>query len=527
MEATTTVQGMLRGNRIVVPDYQRAYAWVDKHVKRFVMDLDDFLNRKRDSATCYYLGHFLFERRGEREFAVIDGQQRLTTTVLCLAALFRRIKQFREWSDDELDHYEDMICRRGKFAFETVEADRSILRDCLEGKVGAEDEVTWGASGRRVAKASRNFDRQFASIDERRAVALLDALRRATCTTHCVANTGEAAQMFLLQNDRGKDLTRLEVAKAMLLRTLYLGSQGEVRETAVERVNDHFKTVYANLACLEGHIENEDEVLACAWKVAQKDLCADSSTSAIENTIKQQGENGAAFVQAFAETLRDCTQKLVRFYRKERASLPVQTLRCRRGRIGVYAWGYPFIVQAYTFLDGEESRRERVWAILESLTVRHLFGGGRAQMEKRLQGTFADLSREMDRQMKDLLDIVAKGEFGFWYWSDGRLREILAQPLANDVARFSLWRYDTSLPKQDEALLPDLGKLLSKDESDREHIAPQNCLNDGYDNAREGYGEFSVEELNLLGNTLILPPSPNRSLQDESFQGKYGNGRMN
>ena len=27
MEASTTITGMMRGNRIFVPDYQRAYSW--------------------------------------------------------------------------------------------------------------------------------------------------------------------------------------------------------------------------------------------------------------------------------------------------------------------------------------------------------------------------------------------------------------------------------------------------------------------------------------------------------------------
>lgn len=523
MEATTTVQGMLRGNQIKVPDYQRAYAWEKTQCERFLRDLEEFLDRRQNPSACYYLGHFLFEQRKGQEntFAVIDGQQRLTTTTLCLAALFRRIKAFRDLTDEEQNQYEDMICRRGKFTFKTVSDDRIILCDCLDlGKLkfDAENEAKWRISGKRVAAAARFFNQQFARIDEARAVILMDALRSAVCTTHCVEGTGEAAQMFLLQNDRGKPPTNLEVVKSMLLRTLYLECQENVQEVAA-RMNDRFRAIYTDLASLEGYVE-EDAVLSCAWKIEQKDLTLTSSRGEIEKAIDEQGANRTAFVEHFAERLQDCAQKLVRFYHQEPASLSVQTLRCNR--VGVYAWGYPFIVQAYTFLDGDEKRREQVWRVLESLTVRHWFVGGRAQLDRRLQARFSGLDKTMDQQMKDLLVDVAAGETEdgtFWYWSDDRLREMLSQPLGNDTAKFALWRYDSCL-KQDDALRPDLSKLLNND-SDREHIAPWNCLNATYDHVKNGYGKFSAEILDLLGNTLVLPPSLNRALQDASFQDKF------
>ena len=50
MEVSTTIAGMIRGNQIVVPDYQRAYS------------------------PPYYFGHLLYEKTGETAYAVIDGQ---------------------------------------------------------------------------------------------------------------------------------------------------------------------------------------------------------------------------------------------------------------------------------------------------------------------------------------------------------------------------------------------------------------------------------------------------------------------
>ena len=50
MEASTTIRGMIQGNTIFVPDYQRAYSWETdlegkkrKQVNVFLEDLEDYL----------------------------------------------------------------------------------------------------------------------------------------------------------------------------------------------------------------------------------------------------------------------------------------------------------------------------------------------------------------------------------------------------------------------------------------------------------------------------------------------------
>lgn len=82
MEASTTIRRMLAGNKIAVPSYQRAYSW----------DTPDEKSGRNTHTAPYYFGHFLFERRSNEEFYVIDGQQRLTTIVIFLSALFAKLK---------------------------------------------------------------------------------------------------------------------------------------------------------------------------------------------------------------------------------------------------------------------------------------------------------------------------------------------------------------------------------------------------------------------------------------------------
>ena len=70
MEASTTIRKMMRSAEgIIVPAYQRAYAWETPpiqgkrptHTDVFLSDLNEY----NDSGTTspYYFGHFLFEKK--------------------------------------------------------------------------------------------------------------------------------------------------------------------------------------------------------------------------------------------------------------------------------------------------------------------------------------------------------------------------------------------------------------------------------------------------------------------------------
>jgi uncharacterized protein with ParB-like and HNH nuclease domain len=107
MEASTTIKQMLAGNKIFVPTYQRAYSWdtelekvnSPKQTNVFLSDLEDY--NKSSTKSKYYFGHFLFEEKDEKTFGIIDGQQRMTTIVIFLSALFSRLKQIRTLNENE------------------------------------------------------------------------------------------------------------------------------------------------------------------------------------------------------------------------------------------------------------------------------------------------------------------------------------------------------------------------------------------------------------------------------------------
>lgn len=77
----------------VVPDYQREYVWkCDEHIAQFLEDI-------HQAASCddsYFIGSMITVERPDGRYDVIDGQQRLTTIILCLCALSHILKDYED-----------------------------------------------------------------------------------------------------------------------------------------------------------------------------------------------------------------------------------------------------------------------------------------------------------------------------------------------------------------------------------------------------------------------------------------------
>ena len=91
----------------LIPKYQRAYAWEDKQRKDF---LEDIKNQRDDKQ--YFLGTILFQdnkeiKDGFEQIEIVDGQQRITTTIIFMQVLLKLL--------EKLDKEKDYINRIEKF----------------------------------------------------------------------------------------------------------------------------------------------------------------------------------------------------------------------------------------------------------------------------------------------------------------------------------------------------------------------------------------------------------------------------
>ena len=83
------------GSQFVIPVYQRNYTWTaNKEVKQYLEDMNFAL---KGDYKNHFLGIIIYLETlidySSREFSVIDGQQRLTTTFLTLYAIRELLMQ--------------------------------------------------------------------------------------------------------------------------------------------------------------------------------------------------------------------------------------------------------------------------------------------------------------------------------------------------------------------------------------------------------------------------------------------------
>lgn len=246
MEASSSIKQMLAGNRIFVPTYQRAYSWdtefesskSPKQVNTFLTDLEDY--NRSTTKSKYYFGHFLFEEKEANKFGVIDGQQRLTTIVIFLSALFARLKQIRQLNETEQETFEDIIRRNSTYRFATVDYDNQLFKDYVidqskKDKNGLETE-----SAKRIVGAFDFFAQKLMNKDEAYLLNMLETVQSASCTTHPVTDESEAIQMFIFQNNRGKKPSNLEIIKAQFMFNVHLYG-GEEKESLIEEIKNRFE----------------------------------------------------------------------------------------------------------------------------------------------------------------------------------------------------------------------------------------------------------------------------------------------
>lgn len=78
------ISSVLRHERLVVPPNQRDYAWEVGHVESLMGDVLEAIRERKEN---YFLGTIVLTRAVANVFEVADGQQRLATTLLWLAAI--------------------------------------------------------------------------------------------------------------------------------------------------------------------------------------------------------------------------------------------------------------------------------------------------------------------------------------------------------------------------------------------------------------------------------------------------------
>ncbi len=520
MEASTTIKQMLAGNRIFVPAYQRAYSWdtesesskAPKQVNTFLSDLEDY--NRSSTKSKYYFGHFLFEEKSENEFGVIDGQQRITTIVIFLSALFFRLKAIRQLSECEDESFEDLIKRKSTYRFATVGYDNQLFKDYVIDQIKKDKNGLETESAKRIVDAFDFFSQKLTDKDEEYLLKMLETVQGSSCTTHPVTDESEAIQMFIFQNNRGKKPSNLEIIKAQFMFIVHLYG-GDEKGSLIEEIKSRFEKIYKSISSIEYNID-EDDVLVYTLRVHFNSLWESNAIEKI-NKLLLEG-NSISFIKLFTQSLAVSFEHLTTFFGKdERENPEIHSLIS----LGGIAIAIPFIIKSYKF--GLQQRQlSQLCSSLESLVIRHRLIGTRADITSRLNDVYKEF-KENNSDIRPIIDNIEwmknVGSDSWWwaYWNNQALERALQGGINHSIAKFLLWKYETHLESQGKSgySITRFDKIINPE---LEHIAPQTENPEtGYDTYDE---EFVNQYINCLGNYLLISKSHNCSVGNKPFADK-------
>lgn len=520
MEPSTTIRKMMAGNKLTVPSYQRAYAWEtpDERPDRktqtdvFLSDLEDFI---KSNANSYYFGHFLFEEKPQ-EFSVIDGQQRLTTIVIFLSALFANLKRIRPLSDEEQASSEDMIGRPSAIRFSTVDYDNQLFIDYVIEQTKSDHKGLDTESAHRIVDAFDFFNHQLLNKPETYLMKMLSIVSESTCTTHLVKNESEAIQMFIFQNNRGKRPSNLEIVKAQFMYTVHLHGSDN-KGALIKEIKNRFETIYKSIASIDYRID-EDSVLLYTLQVHFNSLWENNALDKINKTLS--GENPIAFIKSFTQSLSISFAHLCSFFVKdEGVNFAIHSLIA----LGGIAKALPFIIKAYRY-DLSMKEIGTLCSSLENAVLRQRLIGTRADITARISDVFVKFT-ENNKDIRPIVERIQwlKTQTEWWsaYWNDEKLKESLQGRIDPPVAKFLLWKYEGHLEQKGKSGYSPTRFNERIKSPELEHIAPKTEP----DKKPHGYDvyddEFKNQYLDCLGNYLWLSKSHNCAVGNIPFAEKW------
>ena len=522
MKTQTTIGEILEGNKIFVPPYQRAYSWdteleknkPPKHVNTFLVDLNDYHNGSPKSA--YYFGHFLFERRNANAnvFGVIDGQQRLTTLVIFLAAIFQRLKDILESNNDNFTRPRDTIKHRLLYNFSTVHDDDQVLRDYVIERTKTRRSGIDTKSQNRIIDAFKHFQEMLQNKDIKYISKMLGTLKRSSCTTHVITNRSQAIQMFIFQNNRGKKPSNLEIIKAQFMYSIHLNG-GNEKESLLDQLQSRFEKIYRSISSIEDFID-EDEVLVHTLRVHFNSLW---ESNAIERTTKSlASDRPIDFIISFTRSLADSFDYLKEFYcTDQRGHLSIHSIIS----LGHISAAIPFVIKSYV-AEIPKSDLCALCSSLESLIVRHRLIKTRAIITSRLD----DVYKRFEPGNSDIFPIIdrvqqLRHDTRWWwaFWNNDALAEAIKGSVNSSLAKFMLWKYENHLLKSRyHAGYPQI-RFDDIVDPELEHIAPKT------ENTKNGYdtydSDFREKYIECFGNYLLISKSHNGSVGNKPFAKKW------
>lgn len=237
------IASIIRAARFIVPIYQRPYSWTETQIKDLYRDVTDALLPPIED---YFLGTIVTTRHEDGRLTIIDGQQRLVTISVLIAAIrdyFQLDGQIGRAQDIEREYLFKRDIRTQELTphiLLTAEDRDFFVQSIAMGPPtlpAQRTAVPTSPSQQRLQRATEiaaEFVKSLVATTQKSDERLLDLIdfltERAKLVSVSVGSESSAFVIFEVLNDRGLDLSVADLLKNFIFRTA--GDRVEEAETA-------------------------------------------------------------------------------------------------------------------------------------------------------------------------------------------------------------------------------------------------------------------------------------------------------
>jgi len=513
----TTILGFFDSSQrsYEIPVYQRAYSWTKPNWTTFLEDLVEQL----EGDNSYFYGNILLETiRKNRQYEIIDGQQRITTLTIFIRSLLNILESRKnEEILNDFDFKEKIkiyIKNNGNIKLRPVEYDRA----CYDALIVDNNSKfqTNTPSQKKILDAKSFFENELNKLSTDKILELLEKIEDTELTLIELDNKKDSALMFELENNRGKDLTNMERIKSYFMYQMYVYSKEDDTETNIENISNIFKLIYLIINDLQ-HLK-EDTIL-----IYHNNAYINGFTYRNLEDVKKEfkkSENKIEWIKNYIAELYTTFSNMKKFEQSK------SIYAIHLNNLEIPAFVYPFIIKGYKYFGDDNDRLNRLFHILEIITFRIKLINSRANIQDRLNKILVKFNGDLNKLEKKIKKKLNES----WYWGDDNTSNHLYGRLyGNKVLNYLLWRYEDSIQNKGYNI------QNFKIESEQiEHISPKKPTNGepletGYDvdENNEYSEEFILDSLDCIGNLMLISGSHNASIGNKPFKDKLETYRQN
>lgn len=506
----TTILGFFDSSQknYEIPVYQRAYSWDKKNWEMFLEDILEQLNGDNN----YFYGNILLETiKKDRNYEVIDGQQRLTTLTIFMRALLNTLdnrKQDEILQDFDFEAKEKIYIKNGgNIKLRPVEYDRACFDTIIVDNKNNFETST--PSQKKIVEAKEFFTKKLFEFNTKKILDIFEKIEYTELTTIELTSKKDAALMFELQNNRGKDLTNMEKLKSYFMYQMYVYSSENETDTNIENISNIFKDIYKLINDIK---LDEDSILIYHNQAYIKGYPYRTLEDLKDEFKKADSENKIIWIKEYISEIHTTFSNIKKF------ELFNSTYKNYLEMLGISAFIYPFIIKGYKYYGDDTKKLNELFKVLEMVLFRAKLINSRANIQERLNKILLDFDGDIGTLTENIKNKLNES----WYWGDENTENTLYSNMyGNNVVNYLLWRYENFLQTKGYNI-----QKFSIENEQIEHISPKQpdngVIENGYDiddNCKYDE-EFTTDYLNCIGNLMLISGSHNASIGNKPFSEK-------